>query len=92
MSETVHPTPYRPHQPVDEITRDAERPRWARETRAALQNLSATQREVVQLVYFERLTQADTAARLGLSPLTVHATLASALQRIASAIEGTAPA
>ena len=71
---------------MDEDLERVERVGWAQETLAALRSLNASQREVIQLSYFERLTQEDIAARLGLPVQMVRVTAASALQRIADAL------
>lgn len=56
----------------------------------ALSTLTTSQREVLVLSYFERLTQPQIAARLGMPLATVRVDVASALIRLATAIEGKA--
>jgi RNA polymerase sigma factor (sigma-70 family) len=68
---------------------ETERVGWARQTLAALENLTSSEREAIELSYFARLTNNEIAERLGISVFAVRATLASALQRVAHAIEGT---
>jgi RNA polymerase sigma-70 factor (ECF subfamily) len=62
---------------------------WARQTLVALRSLPVAQREVIRLAYFERLSQDDIAARLGMPLTSVKVAAATALQRIADLIEGT---
>ena len=85
MPGRVRPCPSGPLT-VDEDLQRAERLGWAHQTLAALRSLNASQRAVIQLSYFERLTQEDIAARLGLPVQMVKVTAASALQRIADAL------
>lgn len=72
--------------PVVEDQGRVERVGWAQQTLAALRSLNASQREVIRLSYFERLSQEDIASRLGLPVQMVRVTAASALQRIADAL------
>lgn len=64
---------------------------WARQTLAALRLLTVSQRAVIHLAYFERLSQEEIAVRLGMPMGTVRATAAEALQRVAVAIEADPP-
>jgi len=59
----------------------------AHETLLASRSLTVTQRAVVQLAYFERLSPEEIAVRLGMSVRTVKAAAATALQRVAEAVE-----
>ena len=78
--------PATPHDPTVE---GDDRVGWARQTLVALRSLPVAQREVIRLAYFDRLSQEDIAARLGMPLTSVKAAAATALQRIADLIEGT---
>ncbi len=87
MPDSTVPASNGPPATPDQVSALAARAGWARQTLAALKSLTAAQREVIQLSYFEHLSQEAIAARLGVPPLMVRVTVASALQRIADSIE-----
>lgn len=64
----------------------AERHAWAAEVREALENLSGTQREVLEMAYFEGRTQAEIAAALGVPLGTVKARMARGMHRLAELV------
>lgn len=77
-----------------EITGDdgreiAERLVWADEVRGALDLLSALQREVIELAYFEGYTQTEIAVALDIPLGTVKTRTARGLQRLAGLLENT---
>ena len=73
-----------PFEPEDEL---AERQGWASLTRTAMLALPKIQREMIELSYLAKLTQAEIAERLGVALSVVKSGLADALQRIAKSIE-----
>jgi DNA-directed RNA polymerase specialized sigma24 family protein len=60
---------------------------WAGQVIAAVSALGTLEGEIVRLIYFYRLTQADTATRLDLPPSTVKSVLADAMYTLGSALE-----
>jgi RNA polymerase sigma factor (sigma-70 family) len=68
----------------------AEQLAWAAEIRAALVQMSAEQREVIELAYFSELTQREIAERLGIPLGTVKARVSRGLRRLAVLMEGRA--
>ena len=77
-----------------EITGDdgrevAERLVWADEVRTALDLLSASQREVIELAYFEGYTQTEIALALDIPLGTVKTRTSRGLQRMAGLLENT---
>ena len=73
---------------LDAPVPDPERVGWAEQATSALASLTALQREVVLLTYCDGLSQLDISRRLGVSLVAVRSTAATALQRVANAIEG----
>ena len=71
--------------------RDVEDQVWdrdlARKVRAALAELSAPQREVVQLAYFGGMSQSEMAAALGIPLGTIKTRMRTALRRLAELME-----
>jgi RNA polymerase sigma-70 factor (ECF subfamily) len=66
----------------------AERLGWADEVRAALQGLPQMQRQVIELAYFQGLTQTEIAAVLDVPLGTVKTRTSRALQRLGRLLEG----
>lgn len=52
------------------------------EVRSLVRQLPTSQRRAVELVYFQDLTQAEAATRLGVSPQTIHKSLRKAEARL----------
>ena len=65
----------------------AERLGWADELRAALQLLPDLQRQVIELAYFQELTQTEIAAALDIPLGTVKTRTSRGLQRLAGLLE-----
>ena len=65
-----------------------ERMVWAAEVRAAITQLSADQQEVIELSYFEDLTQKQIAAKLGIPIGTVKARMTRGMRKLAAIMEG----
>lgn len=65
-----------------------ERSEFIAQTRRALATLTASQREVLMLCYFDHLTQAQTAIRLSMPVPKVKTAAATGLRQLAAAIEG----
>ena len=63
---------------------------WAAEVRAALDQMSAEQREAIELAYFGQLTQREIAERLGIPLGTVKARVSRGLRKLAVLMEGRA--
>lgn len=59
---------------------------WSQDVRAALRRLDPLQRRVVQLIYFERRTEQQTADELEMSKPAVSHSLAAAMQALALVI------
>ncbi len=68
--------------PMDALVADDETRERTREVQAALQVLPDTQRQVVQLAYFDGLSQQDIATRLDVPLGTVKSRLRLAMQRL----------
>ena len=66
-----------------------ERLAWADEVHGALAMLSAAQREVIELAYFDEFTQSEIADALGIPLGTVKTRTARGLQRLAALLENT---
>ncbi len=64
----------------------AERHAWAAEVRQALAQLSPTQREALELSYFQGRTQVEIAALLGVPLGTVKARMARGMRRLAELV------
>jgi RNA polymerase sigma factor (sigma-70 family) len=60
---------------------------WADELHSALEALPAAQREVIELAYFEGLTQSEVSETLGIPLGTVKTRTARGLQRLASLLQ-----
>lgn len=75
---------------LDDFGSDAERVGWAQQTCALLRSLPSVQREIVELVYFQRQSFEAVAARLRLPLTTINAGAVRALQTVADAL-GNAP-
>jgi RNA polymerase sigma factor (sigma-70 family) len=67
----------------------AERLAWADEVRTALDQLSAEQRGVIELAYFEQYTQSEIALELDIPLGTVKTRTARGLQRLAGLLVST---
>ncbi len=61
-----------------------ERRGWAVDVRRAIDRLGESQRRVLTLSYFERLTQSEIAARLGMPLGEVSSSAATGLTRLAT--------
>ena len=77
---------------VREVTGDdgretVERMVWADELHSALEALPAPQREVIELAYFEGLTQTEVSEALGIPLGTVKTRTARGLQRLAGLLQ-----
>jgi RNA polymerase sigma-70 factor (ECF subfamily) len=68
----------------------AEQLAWAAEVHAALAQMSAEQREAIELAYFGQLTQREIAEQLGIPLGTVKARVSRGLRRLAVLMEGRA--
>ncbi len=65
-----------------------ERLAWAAELRSALTQLSVDQQEVIELSYFEDLTQQQIAGKLDVPIGTVKARMARGMRRLAALVDG----
>lgn len=74
--------------PSDRVAEDVDRPKERAAVRAALAELPAGQREVVELMYFEGLSQTRVAARLGLPLGTVKSRSLLAMRRLRGSLIG----
>lgn len=64
----------------------AERVAWSAEVQSGLSRLPAEQREAIELSYFDGLTQAEIADRLGVPIGTVKARMARGMRRLSDAL------
>jgi DNA-directed RNA polymerase specialized sigma24 family protein len=65
----------------------SERQRWAAQLIMSLAALGTLESEIVRLIYFAKLTQADTAGRLDVPLSTVKSVLADAMYTLGSELE-----
>jgi DNA-directed RNA polymerase specialized sigma24 family protein len=65
----------------------SERQRWAAQLIMSLAALGTLESEIVRLIYFTKLTQADTAGRLDVPLSTVKSVLADAMYTLGSELE-----
>lgn len=65
-----------------EMERDNLNPETARAVKAAMEKLSPQERQVIELAYFEGLSTAEMAERMGQPPATVNTWVRTALQNL----------
>lgn len=73
---------------ADDVSEAVGRPREQRLVHAALEDLPAEQREILELMYFDGLSQSQVAARTGLPLGTVKSRALLGMRRLRAALEG----
>jgi RNA polymerase sigma-70 factor (ECF subfamily) len=86
LDETEHPSLFR------DMERDILNSDLVRRVRAAMGKLSADQRQVIELAYFEGLSQTEMAERLGEPLGTVKTRVRTALKNLRDDLEAVVPA
>jgi RNA polymerase sigma-70 factor, ECF subfamily len=74
--------------PAEGVARDVDRPQEQRAVRAALDALPPDQRQVIELMYFDGLSQSRVAARLSVPLGTVKSRARLAMRRLRDALPG----
>jgi RNA polymerase sigma-70 factor (ECF subfamily) len=77
--------------PVEDVIHRVDRPRERRQLRSALDELPADQREVLELMYFEGLSQTRVAERLSLPLGTVKSRTLLGMRRLRAALVSDEP-
>lgn len=77
--------------PADRVAEEVDLPRERRAVRAAMEGLPAEQREAVELMYFEGLSQSAIAERLSVPLGTVKSRTLLAMRKLRSALEEPEP-
>jgi RNA polymerase sigma factor (sigma-70 family) len=76
---------------AEDVVEDVDRPMRRRLVRAALAELPTEQREVLELMYFDGLSQSQVAARTALPLGTVKSRTLLGMRRLRAALEGLEP-
>ncbi|HEY7660265.1 MAG TPA: sigma-70 family RNA polymerase sigma factor [Actinomycetota bacterium] len=74
--------------PADEVAREVDVPHERRAIRAALDELPAEQRQVIELMYFDGLSQSTISERLGLPLGTVKSRTLLGMRRLRASMAG----